>query len=152
METIHVRWVAGRQFTGWDEAGHGIVMDTFPKYSGEGTGPRPVELVLYALGGCTAMDVVSVLEKKRLDVRGVDVIVSGVQREDDFPHYYETIQVEYIVTGVGVPDEAVARAIELSEDKYCAVKGMFGPQVSVTTSFRVVEPAPPGPAPKPGEE
>jgi putative redox protein len=146
MEKVHVRWVEHRQFVGWDEAGHGVAMDTWPKYSGEGTGPRPVELVLYALGGCTAMDVVSVLEKKRLDVRGVDVIVTGVQREDDFPHYYETIEVEYVVTGVDVPDAAVARAIELSEDKYCAVKGMFGPQVSVKTSFRVIAPAAPGPA------
>lgn len=146
MEAVHIRWVEKREFVGWDQAGHGIVMDTFPQYSGEATGPRPVELVLYALGACTAMDVVSVLEKKRLDVRGVDVIVRGVQREDDYPHYYETIEVEYVVTGVGVTDAAVARAVELSETKYCAVKGMFGPQVKVTTSFRVIEPAPPGPA------
>jgi putative redox protein len=98
------------------------------------------------------MDVVSVLEKKRLDVRGVEVITRGVQREEEHPHYYKTIDIEYVVTGVGVPDDAVARAIELSEQKYCSVKGMFGPQVSVTTRFRVVEPAQPGPsAPKAGE-
>jgi putative redox protein len=141
VDTIRVRHVAGRQFTGWNDRGHGIVMDTPPAYKGEDTGPRPLELVLYALGGCTAMDVVSVLEKKRLDVRSVDVTVTGVQREDDYPHYYERVAVEYVVTGVGVPEEAVARAIELSETKYCSVKGMFGPQVEVVTSFRVVEAA-----------
>lgn len=145
MDQVHVRWVAKRQFVGWDEAGHGVVMDALPVSSGEATGVRPIELLLYALGGCTAMDVVSVLEKKRLDVRGVEVSVDGTQREDGFPHYYETIAVHYTVTGVEVPEEAVARAIELSETKYCSVKGAFGPQVVVTTSFSVVEPAAPGP-------
>jgi putative redox protein len=151
MDTVHVRWVEKRQLVGWDAGGHGVVMDGSPQYAGEGTGARPIELVLYALAGCTAMDVVSVLEKKRLDVRGVEVIASGVQREDEQPHYYETIELEYVVTGVGVPDQAVARAVELSQAKYCAVKGMLGPQVRVTTAFRVVAPAAPGPARLSGE-
>jgi len=151
MDTVHVRWLGRRQFAGWDQAGHGIVMDTLPEYGGEATGMRPVELVLYGLAGCTAMDVVSILEKKRLDVRGVEVVAAGVQREDDFPHYYETIDLEYIVTGVDVPDEAVARAIELSETKYCSVKGAFGPQVKVTTRFRVLAPSAPGPQKTAGE-
>lgn len=146
MDTVRVRWVEKRQFTGWNDRGHGIVMDSTPTYSGENTGMRPVELVLYGLAGCTAMDVVSVLEKKRMDVRGVEVIAKGTQREVDFPHYYESIELEYIVTGVDVPEEAVARAIELSENKYCSVKGCFGPQVAVTWTYRVVPPAPPGPS------
>jgi len=140
VDTVTIRWAGHRQFVGFDTAGHGLVMDSKPEFKGEGTGPRPVELLLYGLGGCTAMDVVSVLEKKRLDVRGVEVIVTGTQREDDFPHYYETIHVEYVVTGVDVPESAVARAIELSETKYCSVKGALGPQVHVTSSFRVVDP------------
>lgn len=139
MNTVRIRWAGHRQFVAWDEAGHGVVMDGSPQFKGEGTGVRPVELVLYALGGCTAMDVVSVLEKKRLDVSGVEVTVQGTQRESDYPHYYETVNVEYVVTGRGIPESAVERAIQLSEEKYCSVKGMFGPQVAVTTSFRVVE-------------
>jgi putative redox protein len=151
MDTVHVRWAAHRQFVGWDDAGHGIVMDATPEASGEGTGVRPIAVVLYGLGGCTAMDVVSVLEKKRLDVRGVEVVLKGVQREDTFPHSYETIEIVYNVTGVGIPDAAVARAIELSEEKYCSVKGMFGSQVRVTTSFNVLAPAAPGPVRAAGE-
>ncbi len=151
MDTVRVRWTHGRQFVGWDQGGHGVVMDAPADLGGEETGPRPVELLLYALGGCTGMDVVSVLEKKRLDVRRVDVVVTGRQRMDDFPHYYEAVDVHYAVTGVGIPDKAVARAIELSETKYCSVKGAFGPQVAVTTSFRVVAPAAPGPARESGE-
>lgn len=139
MNVVRVRWAGHRQFVGWDDAGHGLVMDALPASKGEATGPRPVELLLYGLGGCTAMDVVSVLEKKRLDVTDVEVVVTGRQREDDYPHHYEEIGVEYIVTGRGVPEAAVARAIELSETKYCSVKGAFGPQVHVTTSFRVLE-------------
>jgi putative redox protein len=152
MDTVRVRWVEKRQFVGWDGIGHGVVMDGMPDFAGEGTGARPIELLLYALAGCTAMDVVSVLEKKRLDVRGVEIVAAGVQREDSHPHYYETIDLEYIVTGVDVPDAAVARAIELSEDTYCSVKGCLGPQVKVTTHFRVVPPAPPGPSRSAGEQ
>ena len=151
MDTVHVRWAHKRQFIGWDEAGHGVAMDALPESKGESTGPRPIELLLYALGGCTAMDVVSVLEKKRLDVRGVEVELKAEQRMDDFPHFYESIDMHYTVTGVQVPDEAVARAIELSETKYCSVKGALGPQVAVTTSFTVAEPAPPGPERSAGE-
>lgn len=145
MDTVHVRWVGRRQFVGWDEQGHGIVMDGLASGAGEGTGIRPIELVLYGLAGCTAMDVVSVLEKKRLDVRGVEITVNGEQFVDDYPHYYNEIALEYVVTGVDIPDAAVARAIELSETKYCSVKGTLGPQVRITTSFRVVAPAEPGP-------
>jgi putative redox protein len=147
VDTIRVRWNEHRQFVGWNEAGHGVVMDTPVGSKGEGTGPRPIELALYALGGCTGVDVISVLEKRRLDVRGLELELCGTQREDEFPHSYVTIDVHYTVTGVDVPEAAVARAIELSETKYCSVKGMFGPQVKVTTSFSVVAPPAPGPTP-----
>lgn len=143
MDTVRIRWAGNRQFVGWDEAGHGVVMDASSQYKGEGTGPRPVELVLYGLGACTAMDVVSVLEKKRMPPTSLEIVVTGTQREDDYPHYYDVLNVEYVVTGPLVTEAAVARAIELSEDKYCSVKGMFGPQVKVTTSFSVVHPQSP---------
>lgn len=139
MDTVRVRWGGNRQFVGWDEAGHGVVMDASSSYKGEGTGARPIELVLYALAGCTGMDVISILEKKRMDVRDFEILVEGTQREDDFPKIYTDINIHYIVTGVAVTDQAVARAIELSEEKYCSVKGMLGEQVTVTTSFEVRE-------------
>lgn len=139
MDSVRVRWNGRRQFVAWDEAGHGVVMDSKPEYKGEGVGVRPIEIVLYGLAGCTGMDVISVLEKKRQDVRGLEIVVNGTQREDDHPHYYERIDVEYVVTGYDVKPDAVARAIELSEEKYCSVKGMFGPHVDVRTSFRVVD-------------
>jgi len=139
MDVINARWVKNRQFVGWDSKGHGIVMDTPAEGTGEGTGWRPVELLLLGLGGCTAVDVVSILEKKREDVRDVEIEVRGEPFMEDFPHYYETIEVVYKVTGVGVKPESVARAIELSEEKYCSVKGSLGPQVNVVTSFEIIE-------------
>jgi putative redox protein len=143
MDTVRVRYAGNRQFVGSDAHGHGLIMDAPPDSKGEGTGPRPIELVLYGLAGCTAMDVVSVLEKKRTPAQHLEIVVTGVQREDDYPHYYEAVGLHYIVHGEGVTPEAVARAIELSEEKYCSVKGMFGPQVEVTTSFEVVGTWPP---------
>ena len=139
MDTVRVKWNGKRRFVGWDDAGHGIVMDAKEQYGGDGSGVRPVELVLYGLAGCTAMDVISILEKKRQRVTDVDLVVTGTPRTDDYPKIYTRIEVEYVVTGIGVKPEAVARAIELSEEKYCSVKGMLGPQVEVVTSYCVIE-------------
>ena len=143
MDTVRVRWSGNRQFVGWDEAGHGLVMDARAHYKGEGTGVRPVELVLYGIAGCTAMDVISILQKKRQDVRGVEIVVEGDQRTDEYPKIYTEIRLHYVVTGFGVGEEAVRRSIELSDEKYCAVGGMLGPQVRIVTSFEVREADPP---------
>ena len=95
------------------------------------------------------MDVVSVLEKKRQHFTGLEVLVTATQREDEFPKIYTRIELEYVVTGYGVNPAAVARAIELSEDKYCSVRGMLGPQVRVLTSYRVEAAAAQSPATTP---
>lgn len=144
MDQAHVTWTGGRRLISTDAAGHSIVMDVPVEYGGKGEGVRPLELVLHALAGCTAMDIVSVLEKKRQDLRGLEIIVTATQREDEYPKIYTDIGLEYVVSGFGIGEDAVARAIELSEQKYCSVKGMLGPQVVVTTSYRVVEERPAG--------
>jgi putative redox protein len=145
-DNVSVRWAGKRQMVAWDSAGHGIVMDAPSGYKGEGSGARPLEVFLEALAACTGMDVVSVLEKKRQHFTGFEVLVSATQREDEFPKIYTRIELEYVVTGFGVQAAAVARAIELSAEKYCSVRGMLGPQVTVVTSYRVEEaelPTPP---------
>jgi putative redox protein len=139
MDVVNVKWNGKRRFVGWDQEGHGVVMDARAGYNGDGSGARPLGLVLYAIAGCSGMDVISVLEKKRQVVTDFDILVTGTQREDEFPKIYTRIEIEYVVTGVSVKSEAVARAIQLSEEKYCSVKGMLGPQVEVVTSFRVLE-------------
>ena len=136
-DRVHVRWSGHRQMIGWDEAGHGIIMDAPVASKGEATGARPLEVFLQALAACTAMDVVSVLEKKRQPFTGVEIEVTAEQREDEFPKIYTDIELIYVVRGDGVSPHAVERAIELSTAKYCSVKGMLGPQVHVVTGFRV---------------
>ena len=124
----------GLRFVARSGSGHDIVLD-----DGRGdTGMRPSELVPIAVAGCTAMDVISILRKKRQDVRGYRVETEG-QQMDAYPNAFLRIDVTHIVTGVGLDPAAVGRAIELSATKYCSVKGMLGPQVNVTTSYRVDE-------------
>ena len=142
IDNVTVRWAGKRQFVGWDGAGHGIVMDAPGVYGGESSGPRPITIVLYGLAACTAMDVVAVLEKKRQDFSGVRIEVVAQQREDEYPKIYTRIELAYVVTGRSVSPEAVARAVNLSEEKYCSVKGMLGPQVEIVTSYRVEEEMP----------
>ena len=136
-DNVTVRWAGKRQFVGWDQAGHGIVLDAPEASGGESTGPRPVTVVLCGLAACTAMDVVAVLEKKRQVFSGVRIEVVAQQREDEYPKIYTHIELTYVVTGSDVSEAAVARAIELSETKYCSVKAMFGPQVEVVTAYRI---------------
>ena len=138
-DRVRVRWAGNRQMVAWDEHGHSTVMDSPAQYRGEGTGARPLEMFLQALAACTAMDVVSVLEKKRQRFSALEIEVTAKQREDEFPKIYTDIELLYVVRGKDVEPAAVARAVELSESKYCSVKGMLGPQVNVTTAYRVEE-------------
>ena len=106
---------SGLRFTITTGTGHGIVVD-----DGTGNaGPRPAELLLAAQAGCTAMDVVSILVKKRQVVTGYAVAVEGVQRDDPHPHIYTRIDIVHEVEGPDVETEAVRRAIELSATRYC---------------------------------
>ncbi len=125
----------GLRFVGSVGSGHQIVLD-----DGNGdTGARPAELLPLALAGCTAMDVISILRKKRQDVRGYTVETAGVQM-DAHPHAYTRIDVTHVVTGVGVDPAAVARAIELSATKYCSVGATLATGITeLHHSYRLVD-------------
>ncbi len=135
MPEVTIRWNGERRFVAADEHGHSVVMDS---PSTGYVGMRPMEVLLAGLGGCTAMDVISILEKKREVVTGVTVRVSGEQREEH-PTRWKNIHVEYEFTGVGIKPASAARAIELSEEKYCAVRGSLSPEIELTSSFRLLE-------------
>ncbi|MBI5191509.1 MAG: OsmC family protein [Nitrospirae bacterium] len=133
-----VKLVDGMQFVGESGTGHAFVMDAAPGVGGKNSGCRPMELLLIGLGGCTGMDVVSILRKKKLDVKDVTMNVKGKWVEgDNYPKYFEGIEVEYVVRGKGITDDAVRRAIELSESKYCSVAANLRGVSKITTSFRV---------------
>lgn len=134
-----VKFVDGMQFVGESGTGHAFVMDAAPGVGGHNTGCRPMELLLIGLGGCTGMDVISILRKKKLTVTGLQMNVKGKWKEgDSYPKYFEGIEVEYVVKGKDITDDAVKRAIELSETKYCSVAANLRGTSKITTSYKIV--------------
>ena len=137
---VNVKWEGGMRFTATTEEGDSLTIDTDPEGGGEGHGFRPVKLVLVGLGGCTGMDIIWILKRQRQEVTGLEIKVTGTRRKKD-PMYYEAVQIEYVVRGRNLRESAVKRAIELSEQKYCSVRGIFRPDVKVTTSYRIEQEA-----------
>lgn len=139
MKTAQVTWVGpGMRLVGKAGDGPAIIVDhVLPGEERFQSGPTPMELLLIGLAGCTAMDVISILQKKRQPFKGLQVKVSG-ERAEEHPQVYTRIHVEYIVTGEGVDPQAVERAIELSETKYCSAAAMLGAVAKITTSYRIV--------------
>jgi putative redox protein len=116
-----VVWKKGLSFTGAAAtSGFTLPLGADPRVGGENDGFRPSELILVGLAGCTAMDVISILEKKRQQVTAFEVRTHGERAEKD-PKKFTSFSVEYIVTGKGMDPDAVERAVELSETKYCTV-------------------------------
>lgn len=123
MAKIVAAWKGKMAFTARDADGHELIVDTDPEHGGELSGFFPKQLVLMGLAGCTGMDVISIMRKKRQPVEGLEIVVTGDEREES-PKYYDHITVEYVVTG-DVEQDALDRAIELSMEKYCAVHAMI---------------------------
>ena len=122
-------------FVGVTPSGHAQAMET---NSDRASAATPMELLLIALGGCTAVDVISILKKKRQQVTDYRVEVSGARREEH-PHSYTRLNVKHIVRGHAVSEQAVARAIELSETKYCSVAATLRGSAEIVTSYEIVE-------------
>jgi putative redox protein len=127
-----LRWTDGLQFIGRAGDGPAVVLDS---HDG-GSGASPMELLLMGLGGCTAMDVISILRKKRANVTGFEINLSG-ERAEDHPRRYTAIHIEYIVYGKGIKPRDVERSIQLSEEKYCSARPSLS--ADMTSSFRIVE-------------
>ncbi len=138
MEEARVVWKKGMRFDATALSGHEVALDSATEHGGHNEGFRPMELFLMGLAGCTAMDVISILEKKRQNVTGFEVRVTG-NRAEEHPRVYTDAHIEYIVRGHGVDPKAVERAIELSQTKYCPAQAMLGQTMPITHSYRVVE-------------
>lgn len=130
-----VRFVSEDLFLGTTPSGHDIALDTNSQRS---SAPSPVELLLVALGSCTASDVAGILLKKRQHVTSYVVEVTG-KRRDEYPRSYIEMKVHHILTGKSISPKAVAQAIELSETKYCSVAATLRPTVEIQTSFAIIE-------------
>ncbi len=129
-----VKWLDKLQFVGTDSTRHSLVMSSQDEENA--TGLKPSELLLLALGGCTAVDIVTIMRKKRQKMTGLEIHVHGEQDENP-PWPFRHIHLEYVARGKGLSEEGLAWAIKLSEEKYCSVRNSLA--CEVTSSYRIVE-------------
>ena len=133
---VRVKWLDGMRFVASDDKGHSIVLDTSKEHGGEGSAFTPMQLLLVALGSCTGMDVVNLLQKQRQKLTGFEIVVSG-ERVAEHPRVYDKVHVEYKVKGENLRDKALRTAIQLSEDKYCSVGATLGKTAKMTHSCSI---------------
>jgi putative redox protein len=135
-----IEWVEGKVFLGESNSGHGIVIAA-PTAPGAATiAPSPMEYVLLGTGGCTATDVVMILEKGRQNISGVELLMDSERAAED-PKVFTKIHFHFKVTGKGLKPETVERAIKLSAEKYCSASIMLGKTAAITHDFEIVEAA-----------
>jgi len=135
MQTASVQWIGEEKFAAISPSGHAIAIDSD---RASNKAPGPMELLLMALGACTATDVVSILKKKRQRLESLEVICSG-ERAADPPQVWKKLEVVYRLRGA-LDESAVKRAIELSEEKYCSVSAMLQKTATLTWRHEVLPP------------
>lgn len=135
-----LEWLGGMAFRATSETGHEIVVDADPAVGGAGRGPLPIELVLLGLGGCTGMDVVSILRKMRQDVTAYQVRLHA-DRAEEHPRVFTAITVEHVVRGRNLNPDMVRRAVELSATRYCPASAMLKKAAPIEERFRVIDDA-----------
>ena len=133
---VKVKWLDGMRFVASDDKGHSIVIDSSRECGGEGSAFTPMQLMLVALGSCTGMDVVNILQKQRQKLTGFEIVVSG-ERVAEHPRVYGKVHVEYKLKGENLKDKALRTAIQLSEDKYCSVGVTIGKTAKVSHSYSI---------------
>ena len=136
-----VRWVrdGGMTFMAETGSGHVLMIDGAPDGGGRNLAPRPMETVLAGTGGCTAYDVVTILKRGRHDVRGCSVKLEAERATTD-PKVFTRVRMHFIVSGVQLNAEAVARAVALSHEKYCSATAMLAKTAEITVSHEIVAP------------
>jgi putative redox protein len=132
-----IKWVEDAAFLGESGSGHAVVMDGPPEYGGRNLGVRPMEMILLGMGGCTAFDVIHILKRARQPVTNCVVEVEA-ERADQVPKVFTRIHVRFIVSGDGLSDTQVARAVELSAKKYCSASIMLGKVAEISHDYRIV--------------
>ncbi|HID79873.1 MAG TPA: OsmC family peroxiredoxin [Aquifex aeolicus] len=133
---VFVKHLERFKFEGLNSEGKKVLIDGKPPF-GDGEYPTPMELLLISLGGCTAIDVLSILNKKRVKVEDFSVEVEGIRREEH-PKVYTYIKVRYIFKG-DIPERAVERAIKLSMEKYCSVSAMLKATAKVEWEYEILK-------------
>jgi putative redox protein len=122
-ESVSTKWLEDMSFES-EIDGHKIVVDAKPEVGGKDRGPRPKQMMLAALGGCTSMDVISILKKMRVEVKSLNVIVEG-ELTEDHPKHFTKMHVIYEVEGENLPLDKIQKAVNMSEEKYCGVSAVY---------------------------
>ncbi|MCG6937817.1 MAG: OsmC family protein [Gammaproteobacteria bacterium] len=133
-----VKWLDNMSFVGESESGHSVVMDGPPDDGGRNLGVRPMEMVLLGMGGCTAFDVVLILQRQRQAITDCQVELSA-ERAETVPKVFTKIHVHYIVKGKSLDEKKVARAVEMTAEKYCSVSVMLSKSADITHDFEIME-------------
>ncbi len=135
---VRVKWVQDVMFVGESGSGHAVVMDGPPEGGGRNLGIRPMEMLLLGTGGCTSYDVVSILKKSRQPVTDCVAEVTAERAETE-PKVFTSIHIHFVISGKGLSEKAVDRAVSLTAEKYCSASIMFAQVADVTHDFEIVE-------------
>ena len=136
-EVVSTKWLENMSFES-EINGHKIILDAKEEVGGQDKGPRPKPLMLAALGGCTSMDVVSILKKMRIELKSLNVIVEG-ELSEEHPKRFQKMHVIYEVEGDNLPLDKIEKAVSLSEEKYCGVSAVYKKVLEITSEIRVKE-------------
>lgn len=137
MHRVAIRWQSEMSFDA-DLDGHHIVMDASSEFGGEEKGPRPKQILLASLGGCTGMDVVSLLGKMRVEYEGF-TITAQAEASSEHPKAYTNIHLIYEFRGKGLPEDKLRKAVDLSQERYCPVSAMLRQVAKLTYEIKIVE-------------
>ena len=135
---IKMNWAGGIKFEGINQFGHKMITDGAKAAGGDEAGFKPTELLLYAVAGCTGIDVVRILEKQRQNLESLEIEVTAHQN-DEYPKPFHTVEVKYIAKGKDLDEKKLAKAIELSEAKYCVISQTIQSPGEVKTSFEIID-------------
>lgn len=135
---VKFSWQGGMKFEAIPPSGHRVIMDSAAAHGGEDEGPRPMELVLVALGGCTGMDVISILNKMKHPIEGLEIEVSA-ERAPEHPKVYTKVHIVYKFRGKNLEIEKIEKAVRLSQEKYCSVSEMLRKTAQLTYSIEITE-------------
>lgn len=135
---VTIKQIQGLTFVGKGDSNHWVSIDGPKQFKGSEAASRPMELLLVSLGSCTASDVASILQKKRVPLDTMEVIVTG-DREETHPKVYTKINIEYIFYGENMEKNDLERAIDLSQNKYCPISAMLKESCEITHSYQIKE-------------
>jgi putative redox protein len=134
---IEIKKITGLKLLGKDDSGHEITIDTKKEYGGYDSGPAPMSMLLFSLGGCTLMDVISLLDKMRVDYDDIKIQIRG-ERKDKHPRIFKNIEIKYIVYGKDPDESKIKKAIDLSTEKYCSVHAMLSKSALISNSYEII--------------